>query len=350
MKNRIKRTISLALALCMTLMLAACASGHTSSNPPGGSAPVIDGSQSGGPSYKGQWIRNTSSSMGGIWYPMAVAMNLIWEENLNGISCKVVTGSSTENVRLVANSETEVGWCHSVAIVDAFNGVAPYDDGKDYSNIGHISTIHPSAIHVFATKSSGITSLADLNGKNVGFGNAGSTSTVVSMQLLEQEYGITEASIVAAGGTVAYSSNSDAITMLQDRQLDVYFSQSTYPSTDIAELESELTLVPIDADKLENFLTNNDKWLPCTIPGGSYTNQPNDYLTLASYVMCAVPLSMSEQQAYDMTKSMWENVEQIWEASADAKAFMSLDIAVICKDIVPLHPGAERYYKEIGVL
>lgn len=350
MKKCLSRAISLTLALCISLSMTACGSGDQNGNSPSDSTPATSGSQGGGTSYKGQWIRNTSSSMGGIWYPMAVAMNLIWEENLDGISCKVVTGSSTENVRLVANSETEVGWCHSVAIVDAFNGAAPYDDGGDYSNIGHISTIHPSAIHVFATKSSGVTSLSDLNGKNVGFGSAGSTSTVVSMQLLEQEYGITEASIVAAGGTVAYSSNSDAITMLQDRQLDVYFSQSTYPSTDIAELESELTLVPIDQDKLEDFLANNDKWLPCTIPGGSYTNQSDDYQTLASYVMCAVPLSMSEQQAYDMTKSMWENVEQIWEASADAKAFMSLEIATICKDIVPLHPGAERYYKEIGVL
>ena len=53
---------------------------------------------------------------------------------------------------------------------------------------------------------------------------------------------------------------------------------------------------------------------------------------------------------YDMTKSMWENVDSIYEASADAKAFMSLEIATICKDIIPLHPGAERYYQEIGVL
>ena len=51
-----------------------------------------------------------------------------------------------------------------------------------------------------------------------------------------------------------------------------------------------------------------------------------------------------------MTKSMWENVDSIYEASADAKAFMSLEIATICKDIIPLHPGAERYYQEIGVL
>ena len=350
MKKRLIRAISIALALCMSLSLVACGGGNQSDNSPSGSITATSGSQGSGTSYKGQWIRNTSSSMGGIWYPIAVAMNLIWEENLNGISCKVVTGSSTENVRLVAKSETEVGWAHSVAIADAFDGIAPYDDGGDYSNIGHLAAIHPAAIHVFASKSSGITSLADLNGKNIGFGSAGSTSTVVAMQLLEQEYGITEESIVAAGGTVAYSSNSDAITMLQDRQLDVYFSQSTYPSTDIAELETELTLVPIDQDKLEDFLASNDKWLPCTIPGGTYTNQPNDYQTLTSYVVCAVPQSMDEQQAYDMTKSMWENVQQIWDASADAKAFMSLDMATVCKDVVPLHPGAERYYKEVGVL
>ena len=106
MKKRLIRAISIALALCMSLSLVACGGGNQSDNSPSGSITATSGSQGSGTSYKGQWIRNTSSSMGGIWYPIAVAMNLIWEENLNGISCKVVTGSSTENVRLVAKSET----------------------------------------------------------------------------------------------------------------------------------------------------------------------------------------------------------------------------------------------------
>lgn len=303
-----------------------------------------------GTDYSGKWIRNTSSSMGGIWYPMAVAMDLIWEENLSGISTKVITGSSAENVRLAAAGETEIGWCHSVAIVDAFNGRSPYDDGGDYTNIGHLATIHPAALHCYAAKNSGIQSLADLNGKNVGFGSASATVTVAMKTLLEEQYGITEESIIAAGGTVSYGSNSDNLTMMQDHQLDIFFSQSTYPSTDITEIEDDLVLVPIDADKLEAFIGSSAQWLPCTIPGGTYKNQPEDYNTMASYVVIACPLTMDEQMAYDMTKTMWENVDRVWEASADAKRFMSLDIATICKDIIPLHPGAARYYQEIGLI
>lgn len=340
-----KRLIGLALALAMILSLTACGNEKNTAD-----TPANDGQAAASDSYKGMWIRNTASGMGGIWYPMAVAMNIIWQDNLPGISCKVIAGSSSENVRLVANGETEIGWCHSVAIVDALNGEAPYDDNMPYENISHIAAIHPSAIHIYARKDSGITSIEDLNGKNVGMGSAGSTIEKVTSQILSEEYGITKDTIQAAGGTVVYTSSSDMVTMIQDKQLDAFFSQSTYPSSDVAEIESDLVLLEIDGDKLENFLANHENWLSCTIPGGTYSNQPDDYTTLASYVVAACPMSMDEQEVYDMTKSMWENVDSIYEASADAKAFMSLEIATICKDIIPLHPGAERYYQEIGVL
>ena len=327
MKKKLARALALGLTTCIVSSSAAFAA-----------------------DYSGQWIRNTSSSMGGIWYPMAVAMDLIWEESLPGIATKVVTGSSAENVRLVANGETEIGWCHSVAIVDALNGNAPYDDGGDYTTINHIATIHPAAIHCYAYKDSGIETLADLNGKNVAVPSAGSTAATAVINFLEQEYGITEETITEAGGLLVYGSNSDSITMMQDHQIDVFFSQSTYPSSDIAEMESDLKLVSFGDEQVDDFVAKSGQWLVNTIPGGTYTNNPDDYKTISSYVMIACPASMDEELVYQMTKSMWENLDKIQEASADAKAFMSLDIATVCKDIVPLHPGAERYYKEIGVL
>ena len=247
-----KRLIGLALALAMILSLTACGNEKNTAD-----TPANDGQAAASDSYKGMWIRNTASGMGGIWYPMAVAMNIIWQDNLPGISCKVIAGSSSENVRLVANGETEIGWCHSVAIVDALNGEAPYDDNMPYENISHIAAIHPSAIHIYARKDSGITSIEDLNGKNVGMGSAGSTIEKVTSQILSEEYGITKDTIQAAGGTVVYTSSSDMVTMIQDKQLDAFFSQSTYPSSDVAEIESDLVLLEIDGDKLA-FL--HDSW------------------------------------------------------------------------------------------
>ena len=296
------------------------------------------------------FIRNTASSMGGIWYPMASAMNIIWQKNIDGIGCKVVPGKSAENVKLITRGETEVAWCHSVGIMAAYNGVSPYDDGLDYKNeIAHIATIHPAAIHIIVREGSDIGSLGDLNGKRVGFASIGSSLNEAIVDLLEL-YGVTEETIVNAGGTVLNVSNSESATLMQDGQIDVYFSQATYPSTDFQEMENNVRFLGIEQDKLDEFLTDHANWKLATIPDGTYKNQDGDLNTFSSYVMLACRANMDEELVYQMTKTMWENLQDIHDVSADAKRFMSLDIALTCEDIIPIHPGAKRYYKEIGLM
>lgn len=352
MNKLLKSFMGITLSLCMAAGLLGCGSGQTDkgSSPSAGTGTAAEaGGETAGGSGE-TFIRNTSSSMSGIWYPMATAMNTIWQKNIDGVGCKVIPGNSSENVKLVAKGETEVAWCHSVGIMDAYAGKAPFDDGLAYQeNIAHIATIHPAAIHIIVREGSGIESLGDLNGKVVGFGSIGSTLNAALTDLLAL-YGITEETIVDAGGTVLNVSNSESATLIQDGQIDVYFSQSVYPSTDTAEIENQVKFIGVEEEKLAEFLKTHENWKEAIIPDGTYANQDGDLHTFSSYVLLACRANLDEELVYQMTKTMWENLDNIHAVSADAKRFMSLDGALTCADIILLHPGAERYYKEIGAI
>jgi len=294
------------------------------------------------------FIRNTTSAMGGLWYPMASAMNIIWQNNIPGVAPRVMPGNSVENVKLLSDEETEIGWIHSIGILDALDGIPPYDDGRDYTNVTHLTTISPSPMHVLLRNNSGIQSMADLNGKVVAVAMVGTSMNVAVEAMLAQEYGITPATITAAGGTWLNLTHPEAINMIADGQLDCWFTQSAI--NDFLEIEAFSEIYHLPRETVDSFLEKNPTWAPAIIPAGTYNMLDRDMYTFSSYVIIGTPTSMNEELIYQMTKYLWENVGDIHEVSLDATRYMRLEIATIMADKIPLHPGAERYYREAGVL
>ncbi len=295
------------------------------------------------------FIRHTSSAMGGLWYPMASAMNIIWQNNIPGVIPRLMPGTSVENVKLLTTGETELGWCHSIGILDALDKVPPYNDGKDYSKIAHITTISPSAIHVLIHKNSGITSMADLNGKVVAVAMVGTALNGAVEAMLEEEYGITPKTISDAGGTWLNLTHPEALTMLADGQLDCWFTQSAI--NDFQEIEHAAQILHLPREVVDSFLAKHPTWAAATIPAGTYAILDKDMYTFSSYVILGCPNDvLDEELVYQMTKTMFENIADIHEVSLDARRYLRLEHAAIMADKIPLHPGAERYYREMGVL
>ena len=367
-----KRFVSIiALMLMASLVLSACGGASSSSSAPAATAAPAATEAPAAPAAPAEpakaeepaasvevgklpegniFIRNTCSAMGGTWYPMASAMNLIWEANIPNVYPKVIPGSSVENVKLVADKDTEIGWMHSIGALDGINGVEPYNDGKDYGSIAHITTLTASPVHVVVHNGIELESLADINGLNVAVAMPGTSMNAAVEAYLAEEFGVTPETITAAGGTWLNLAHPDAISMLQDNQLDVWFIQSAV--NDFQEILSCSYIYDMPKETVDDFLKNHPTWSAATLPADLYNNGflDHDYYTFSSYVILAVPNDLNEELVYELTKYLWENIDKIYEISSDARRWAKLENAALLKDQIPLHAGAERYYKEIGII
>ena len=338
-----KKFYSILIVVCLVIGLSACTGSEQSTE-------SADTTEVETVSFEGQFITHTSSATGGIWYPMATAMDTIWEEQLKVVP-KLMPGSAEENIKAVADGSTDVAWCQSISLIDAYKGNSPFNDGKDYSSVSVIACIHPAAVQPIVLKTSDITSLEELGDKGVGFGPVGAGQDVGMTAFMEKEYGITRETLAANGGIGMNPTNSEVTQMLQDGQLDLAFMMGTYPNSTLKELEFSpgIKLISLDENKIDDFIASYPNWTKWTIPAKTYEGQTEDVLTISRFALLICKSSMDEELVYQMTKTMWENVQQVYDASSDAAAFMKIDSALVV-DGVNLHPGAEKYYKEIGIL
>jgi TRAP transporter TAXI family solute receptor len=254
------------------------------------------------------------------------------------------------NFTSVVTGEYDIGWTHAALKEPASKGEAPFD--KVYTGICSISTMHPADVSFMVRKDSEVTSIADLADKNVAFLTPGSTAYFPTLRLMEEEYGITPESIEKNGGTVNYMAQAEAAAALQDNQVDVFVQLFPHPATPVVEMDTTfgIRLLGIEKDKMANFLKKYPNWQADTIKAGTYSGMTSDINTLVTYMFMGVKDTMDEELAYQLTKTLWENIDDLYAVSADAKRYSTLELAVITKDVVPLHPGSERYFKEIGVI
>lgn len=185
----------------------------------------------------------------------------------------------------------------------------------------------------------------------VGFGAVGSALNVFLEDYLKVMYDITPESIVANGGSVSYMSDSEMSSAMADGTIDVGFALGTYPKTSPQELENSpgLRLISFGED-LDKYLETNPGWGKFTIPEGTYMGQDTDYETATSWAIMSIASDMDEELVYRLTRVAWENIEEEGEACAAIRNFMKLEDTLKPMSGAELHPGAARYYKEIGLL
>ena len=290
-----------------------------------------------------------TSDPGGDYYTIGVPMCSIWEDAV-GVSASVLPGGGTANVKSVSAGEAEAGWTQSGTVVEANAGTGGFT--TPITNINMLFAVMPGTLHVATLVNSDVETVADIESKKIGLGPTGNTGNSLFLSVLEEEYGITEESITQAGGTVNYLAYSEASDALKDGQIDVWVGLGPYPIYGISEaaLNPGIRLIQLDEDKIDHYISNHSNWSKFTIPAGTYDSFEQDYVTFATWNIIAVRDDLDEEVAYQMTKSIFENLESIQEVSATAERFLSVENAINGSDIVKMHPGAERYFKEIGAI
>lgn len=340
-----KKFLSLILAPALLLsVLAGCApSGGGAATPaPTASAPAQP--SSGGAPHDPVTINFPTASASGALYAVGAAITNLWDTEIDYVSASSqASAGGIENLNLVSEGEAQVSIAISSNCYQCLNGTDSFE-GYAYEDLKVIAGLYFNPNQVVATASSGITDLASVAGKHFAVASAGSSV-----------YGECENHFTAAGLNFTddinceYITFTDAADMLQNGTIDGAWIMSGAPASAVTQAcTAGCTLVDISDEVISTLQAEYPWYAPFTIPAGTYPNQDKDVQTSAIKMVMFCRGDLDEQAVYDLTKTFWENIDALGEAQGNLKG-LTPEAAVEDIAQLPLHPGAARYYAEIGV-
>lgn len=280
----------------------------------------------------------------GTYYPFGGAIANIWNTKIEGMNVTAqATGASAENLRLINKGEAEFATVQNDVMDYAYNGTDLFA-GEKLSNIMTIGTMYPEVVQIAVSKDSGIKSVADFRGKRISVGDAGSGVEFNAKQIMEG-YGLSFADIKK--NNLSFKESAEAI---QNGTLDGCFITAGVPNSALQELAftAGLILIPVSGAEADKICAKYGYYTKTIIPGGTYKGTDEDTEALAIKCTLAVSSKLDENTVYDMTKALFSNLDELGRAHAKGKEVTAE--AAITGVSVPFHPGAIKYYKEIGLM
>ena len=280
----------------------------------------------------------------GTYYPFGGAIANIWNTKIDNMNVTAqATGASAENLRLISKGDAEFATVQNDVMDYAYNGTDMFA-GQKLPNLASIGTLYPEVVQIAASASSGIKSVDDLRGKRVSVGDAGSGVEFNAKQILEG-YGISFSDIKK--NNLSFKESAEG---LQNGTLDACFITAGVPNAALQELAftAGLILIPVNGDKADAICAKYGFYTKTVIPAGTYKGTDRDTEALAIKATLAVNANLDENTVYAMTKALFENLDELGAAHAKGKEVTAE--SAVTGISVPFHPGAAKYYKEIGVL
>lgn len=283
----------------------------------------------------------------GVYYPLAGAMSRIAynAKDLNIRATVESSGASVANAQLLGAGDADFAllqndiayYAHSGTTLAAFNG-------KPVKNMGGIFTIYPELVHIVATQTSGVKSVRDLKGKKVVLGPQGSGTEQNALQVLEV-HGLKESDL----GKAERIDAAAAADQLKDARVDAAFFTTGLGSAVIVDsfISGKTVMVLVGAAEGEALRRKYPFYTMEKVPAHTYKGQDREVVTPAVMAMMAARADLPEDLVYRFTKAIFDDLKQFHAAHAAAKN-LTLETALNGMPI-PLHPGAERFFKEKGV-
>jgi TRAP transporter TAXI family solute receptor len=291
-----------------------------------------------------QFFRIGTGGTGGTYYPVGgMIANAISTPTL--VSTAVASNGSVANVNAIVSGESESGFAQADVATWAYTGTGVYAGKPKVDILRAIANLYPESVHVVVKKGLGVKSPADLKGKRVSLDEPGS-GTLINAKAILAAYGVTEKDIKPE-----YLKPNQAGEKLKDGSVDAFFFTGGYPAGAISELAATtgIELVPIagpQADKLRGEL----KFFAADeIPAGTYKDVPATK-TVAVGAQWVTSTKMSADVVYAVTKAMWSDKTRAMLDAGHAKGKAIRKETALMGLGIPLHPGAEKFYKEAGLL
>ena len=251
------------------------------------------------------------------------------------------TGASVANVNMITDKEAQMAILQSDVLTYAHEGSNSFD-GKPEKNALWVAGIYNETVQILAKP--GINCVSDLKGKTVCVGDVGSGTEINAWQILSAA-GLSKEDIHAVNGSF-----QDGVDQLRDGKIDAAFTVAGAPTTAIVEYaaSNELNLVSLTDSELSMIQSAYPFLIRDDLPAGTYSGQNSDVTCVAVQATLVAADSLSEDTVYEFTKKMFESKDSLVKAHAKF-SFLDADKAALSGS-VPLHPGALRYYKEIGAV
>jgi TRAP transporter TAXI family solute receptor len=255
------------------------------------------------------------------------------------------SNGSVANVNAIQSGDLESGFVQSDIAYWAYTGTGIYEGKGEVENLRAITNLYPESVHLVARKDSGIETVRDLKGKRVSIDEPGS-GTLVDARIILEAFGLSEDDLQAE-----YVKPSPAISMMHDGELDAFIIVAGYPTASVVELCATLgcELVPIDGPEVDALLERYQFFTPEVIPAGVYEGV-GQTPTISVGAQWVVGAEIDEELVYGITKALWHDTARYLLDNGHAKG-SSIKLETALHGIaIPLHPGAERYYREVGLL
>ena len=251
----------------------------------------------------------------GTYYPFGGAMAQIFNTKIENMNVTAqATGASVENCKLLGSKEAELAILQNDMLDYAYNGVEAFKEGK-IENLRGIGTLYPEIVQIVASPDSEINTVQDLKGKKVSVGAPGSGVEANVRQIFDAT-GLTYNDI-----TVNYLSFAESADAFKDKHIESFFVTAGIPNAAIQDISAQhkISMVSLTDDVIKNLTEKYPFFVEYTIPANTYNGQTSDVKTVAVMATLATSAEVSDDVVYNITKSLFENLEELGEAHAKGK-------------------------------
>lgn len=295
-----------------------------------------------------QFISIGTGGVTGVYYPTggAICRLVNRERKEHGIRCAVEsTGGSVYNINTIKAGELEFGVAQSDWQHHAYNGTSKFSDNP-FPEVRAMFSVHPEPFTLIVRGDSGIDSFEGLKGKRVNVGNPGSGQRATT-EVVMAAYGMTMDDFALA---TEYK-GSEMAKQICDDNIDAMIYTIGHPAAAIKEASStcDVKLVSVTGPAIDKLIADNPYYRVATIPGGMYAGTDGDTTTFGVGATMVTSANVSDDVAYVVAKAVLSNLDDFRNLHP---AFANLEAAQMVKDglSAPLHPGAIRAYKELGLM
>ena len=290
---------------------------------------------------KQTFVSIASGGTGGTYYPLAGAMATIWNEGIKGMNASAqTTGASVANVNLLRDGKADVIFVQNDIAYYAAKGEELFKD-KAFADLKGMAILYPETCQLIVLANSGIKTVADLKGKKVAVGAAGSGVEANARQIMAAA-GVTYNDI-----SVQYLSFNEAASNLKDGNIDAAFLTAGHPTAAVQDIAAtkDINVVAIDDAIAAKLQSQYPFYTKTNIPAGTYKGVAADTQTVAVQAMLAVSAKLDAATVEKMLQTMFAESGSSRLTAAHAKAGAMIKLANAQAGMsLPLHPGAEKFY------
>jgi TRAP transporter TAXI family solute receptor len=296
------------------------------------------------PVHAAEFLNVLTGGTSGVYYPLGVALSQIYGKALPNVKVSVqVTKASAENLNLLQSGRGEIAFSLGDAVNEAWKGNEEAGFKTPLTKLRTVAAVYPNYIQIVASAESGIKTLADLKGKRIAVG-APKSGTELNARDIFKAAGMSYKDFAK----VEYLPFGESVELIKNRQLDATLISAGLGVAAVRDLAASISIVIVPIPPEVVTKTGEAAYQIGVVPANTYNGQTAEIKTVAVQNFLITHEGVSADTVYTLTKAMFDNLDTLTASHSAAKAIRKETAALGAP--VPLHPGAERYYREAGLL